>query len=206
MNEKHLEFLQNNITRMNQCSFQMKGWAITIVSAFVAAYVATITDTNPGNKLFIIVAIIPTIITPILVLKSLVNDKIPYTNKTRPINEIMVPVMSKSFLDSVGGNLGILLCSNKIMITIINSDANPYFQLKNVVMTPPKSGPIAAAIAPMTPMIAKANVRFSPWYVPLIMETVAGIINAPATPSITAHPINNMVELELIAAVNVPIP
>jgi len=40
----------------------MKGWAITIVSAFVAAYVATITDTNPGNKLFIIVAIIPTII------------------------------------------------------------------------------------------------------------------------------------------------
>ena len=62
MNEKHLEFLQNNITRMNQCSFQMKGWAITIVSAIIAAYVATITDTNPGNKLFIIVAIIPTII------------------------------------------------------------------------------------------------------------------------------------------------
>lgn len=28
--EKHLEFLQNNISRMNQCSFQMKGWAITI--------------------------------------------------------------------------------------------------------------------------------------------------------------------------------
>ena len=65
MNEKHLEFLQNNITRMNQCSFQMKGWAITIVSAFIAAYVATITDTNPGNKLFIIVAIIPTIISKI---------------------------------------------------------------------------------------------------------------------------------------------
>ena len=62
MNEKHLEFLQNNITRMNQCSFQMKGWAITIVSAFIAAYVATISDTNPGNKLFIIVAVIPTVI------------------------------------------------------------------------------------------------------------------------------------------------
>ena len=62
MNEKHLEFLQNNITRMNQCSFQMKGWAITIVSAFIAAYVATISDTNLGNKLFIIVAVIPTII------------------------------------------------------------------------------------------------------------------------------------------------
>lgn len=62
MNEKHLEFLQNNITRMNQCSFQMKGWVITIVSAFIAAYVATISDTNPGNKLFIIVAVIPTVI------------------------------------------------------------------------------------------------------------------------------------------------
>ena len=62
MNEKHLEFLQNNITRMNQCSFQMKGWAITIVSAFIAAYVATISDTNLGNKLFIIVAVIPTVI------------------------------------------------------------------------------------------------------------------------------------------------
>ena len=24
-NEKHLEFLQNNINRMNQCSFQIKG-------------------------------------------------------------------------------------------------------------------------------------------------------------------------------------
>ena len=32
-NEKHLEFLQNNINRMNQCSFQMKGWAIPIASA-----------------------------------------------------------------------------------------------------------------------------------------------------------------------------
>jgi hypothetical protein len=44
----------------------------------------------------------------------------------------------------------------------------------------------------MTPTIAKATVRLSPEYVPLIMETVAGIINAPATPSITAHPINNI--------------
>ena len=38
------------------------------------------------------------------------------------------------------------------------------------------------------------------------METVAGIINAPAIPSITAHPINNTVSLGLIAAVNVPTP
>ena len=137
---------------------------------------------------------------------SLDRDKIPKTNKTSPTNEIRAPVMSKSLLDSVGTKLGILLCISKIMKTIINSHANPYLQLKNVVMTPPKSGPIAAAIAPITPTIARATVRFSPEYVPLMMETVAGIINAPAIPSITDHPINNIVALELIAAVNVPTP
>lgn len=61
-NEKHLEFLQNNITRMNQCSFQMKGWAVTIVSAFIAAFVSTISDTSQGNKLFILAAVAPTFI------------------------------------------------------------------------------------------------------------------------------------------------
>lgn len=59
INEKHLEFLQNNIARMNQCSFKMKGWAITLVSAFLALYVSTI-QYSP-NKIFIAIAIIPTI-------------------------------------------------------------------------------------------------------------------------------------------------
>lgn len=63
INEKHLEFLQNNISRMNQCSFQMKGWSITIVAAFIAAFVSTINDTtNQGNKLFILASVVPTII------------------------------------------------------------------------------------------------------------------------------------------------
>ena len=92
------------------------------------------------------------------------------------------------------------------MATIINSHANPYLQLKNVVIIPPKSGPIADATAPITPTIAKPVVCLSPEYVPLTMETVAGNINAPAIPSITAHPINNIVSLELIAAIDVPIP
>lgn len=35
---KHLEFLQNAITRTNSNSFQMKGIAITIVSAMLAIY------------------------------------------------------------------------------------------------------------------------------------------------------------------------
>lgn len=61
-NEKHLEFLQSNISRMNQCSFQMKGWAITIVSALIAVYVATISNKCGGNKLFIFVAIAPTVL------------------------------------------------------------------------------------------------------------------------------------------------
>lgn len=61
-NEKHLEFLQNNISRMNQCSFQMKGWAITIVSALIAVYVATLSNECVGNKLFIFIAIAPTVL------------------------------------------------------------------------------------------------------------------------------------------------
>ena len=61
-NEKHLEFLQSNISRMNQCSFQMKGWAITVISALLAVYVATINNECIGNKLFIFIAIAPTVL------------------------------------------------------------------------------------------------------------------------------------------------
>lgn len=56
INEKHLEFLQNNISRMNQCSFQMKGWAITIASAMVAFYISSITETSPGKIAFLYMA------------------------------------------------------------------------------------------------------------------------------------------------------
>lgn len=56
-NEKHLEFLQNNINRMNQCSFQMKGWAITVASALLALFVSTITENSPGNSTYIVSAI-----------------------------------------------------------------------------------------------------------------------------------------------------
>lgn len=59
MNEeriKYLEFLQDIITRMNKNSFQIKGMAITIVSAFLAIYVST------KNTIFIIIAIFPLIL------------------------------------------------------------------------------------------------------------------------------------------------
>lgn len=66
MNEhsvKHLEFLQSNIARMNQNSFQMKKWAIAILSALLAIFVASIdSKTGTGNVDSILIAIVPTLI------------------------------------------------------------------------------------------------------------------------------------------------
>lgn len=60
---KHLEFLQANITRMNNCSFQMKGWSITITSALLALFAASVDKaTGQGNNLYVFIAIIPNII------------------------------------------------------------------------------------------------------------------------------------------------
>lgn len=59
-NEKHLEFLQNNISRMNQCSFQMKGWSITIVSALLAVFASSTSSENSGNKIYLLTAVAAT--------------------------------------------------------------------------------------------------------------------------------------------------
>lgn len=53
---KHLEFIQNVITRMNTNSFQIKGWAITLVSATIALYAST------KNDCFILVGVFPSLI------------------------------------------------------------------------------------------------------------------------------------------------
>jgi hypothetical protein len=53
---QHLEFIQNVITRMNTNSFQIKGMAVTIVSALIAIYATT------TNTAFIFLGIIPTIL------------------------------------------------------------------------------------------------------------------------------------------------
>ena len=50
---KHLEFIQNVITRMNTNSFQIKGWNIIIVSAFLAVFAST------KNIYFLLSAIVP---------------------------------------------------------------------------------------------------------------------------------------------------
>ena len=53
--EKHLEFIQGIITRMNTNSFQIKGLTITIASALIAIYAST-------KKIeFIFIGIIPAI-------------------------------------------------------------------------------------------------------------------------------------------------
>jgi hypothetical protein len=52
---KHLEMLQGVISRMAGNSFLIKGWSITIVSAFVALTVSN------GNKILIAAALFPTI-------------------------------------------------------------------------------------------------------------------------------------------------
>jgi hypothetical protein len=53
---KHLEFVQNVITRMNANSFQLKSWMITIVSALLALYASS------EKILYIFVAVLPVIV------------------------------------------------------------------------------------------------------------------------------------------------
>jgi len=53
---KHLEFIQNLITRMNSNSFQLKGLVITIVSALLAVYASN------KNQEFILIAIAPSVL------------------------------------------------------------------------------------------------------------------------------------------------
>ena len=58
----HLEFIQSNISRMNQCSFMIKGWTITIISALLALFAASKGNGQTGNTVYIFVAIVPTFI------------------------------------------------------------------------------------------------------------------------------------------------
>lgn len=53
---KHLEFIQNIITRMNTNSFVIKGWSVTLVSALFALAAAK------SNLWFVIIAYLPVMI------------------------------------------------------------------------------------------------------------------------------------------------
>lgn len=52
----YLEFLQNNISRMNSNSAQSKGWCIAIVAALLAIYAET------KNILFLWICLIPVVL------------------------------------------------------------------------------------------------------------------------------------------------
>lgn len=51
----YLQFLQNNIAKMNSNSSQVKGWCITIVTALLAIFAAI------KNPLFLIICLVPII-------------------------------------------------------------------------------------------------------------------------------------------------
>lgn len=53
---KHLEFIQNIITRMNTNSFQIKGMTVTIVSALLAVYA------SEKEPVYILISIFPLIL------------------------------------------------------------------------------------------------------------------------------------------------
>lgn len=55
---KHLEFIQGVINRMNSNSFSMKGWMISIIAAFLAVFAAS----EDLNELFLLLAVIPTLL------------------------------------------------------------------------------------------------------------------------------------------------
>lgn len=87
-NLKHLEFIQNVITRMNTNSFQIKGWTVTIVSALLAIYASS------KNHLFILAGLFPVLVfwfldtyylTQERKFRGLYNDVAGITENPKPI-------------------------------------------------------------------------------------------------------------------------
>jgi len=66
---KHLEFIQNVVTRMNSNSFQIKAWTISIVTGLFAIYAAT------NNPLFISICLLPVLLFWILDSYYLVQER-----------------------------------------------------------------------------------------------------------------------------------
>lgn len=53
---KHLEFIQSVISRMNNCSFLLKGWSVTLVSALFAL------SAKDADARFVLIAYFPAIV------------------------------------------------------------------------------------------------------------------------------------------------
>lgn len=58
----YLNFIENNITRMNQLSFRIKELSVTILTALLAAFVAIPGKDGTKNDFFLLIAIVPTFI------------------------------------------------------------------------------------------------------------------------------------------------
>lgn len=90
---KHLEFVQNVITRMNSNSFQIKGMTIAIIAALFAVYAAK------PNMFFILIAIVPTILFWLLDAYYLLQERkyrFLYDNISGLKNNLVIPVFSMS--------------------------------------------------------------------------------------------------------------
>ena len=85
---KHLEFIQNIITRMNSNSFTIKGWMVTIVSALLALYA------NSSNEIFIFIAIVPVFIFWVLDAYYLMQERIFRNLYNDVIHDRITPVFS----------------------------------------------------------------------------------------------------------------
>lgn len=58
----HLQMIETNITRMNHCSFQLKGWCVTVVSAFLALYASSVKELEGGKVFYLFAAVLPTLL------------------------------------------------------------------------------------------------------------------------------------------------
>lgn len=83
---KHLEFIQNIITRMNTNSFQIKEWMITIVSALLALFASS----DKESVLYIFVAIVPTLIFWFLDSYYLQQER-KYRGLYNDVRELLIP-------------------------------------------------------------------------------------------------------------------
>jgi hypothetical protein len=75
------------------------------------------------------------------------------------------------------------------------SSRNPTRQDRKVVMTPPSSGPTAAAIAAAAPTSAYTFVRTAPSKLPWMRDCMAGSSSAAPNPPISAQ--NTMIGTRL---------
>lgn len=119
---KHLEFIQNAITRMSNNSFILKGWAVTIVSLLFALAM------NNSDKRFVILAILPTLVfwgldAYYLRREKLFRELYDYVRLSERKNLDAFSMSTKKFENKVDMWCGILFSSTVIslygMITLL---------------------------------------------------------------------------------------